>query len=476
MLKTTIPATKQPHNAKLSGRGILVVGGGIMQVPLILCAQAHNMHVCVMDRNPQAPGVQLVPQAQFIPASIGEREAARRALVNHLERGAHQAYKTIARNQPVEIGRISAHKAPTVQGTSSNTQGRLECAVTVGNDYTPTVAVLNATLKSLYANPIPGISVPPPTLSLSDARTASHKILMRNCLAAAGLAQPRYMALENMAAGSALKLVPQIEKQLSYPLVLKPADSMGSRGVKRIDNRASLTTSLQESLAFSRSNALILEEYLPGPELSIDAIVHNGEIFIRGIAERIIAYPPYFVETGHTLPPSNISAVQQQAACALFKQAILALGIENGAAKGDLRIYRGKAYIGEVAARLSGGYMSGWTTPLHLGCNLMQALLETSFGIKPSSLEAWEPAKRPIVCERALITEPGMVMDISGVANAANIQGVAALFIHIKKGDTVHKPQNNLMKAGNVLICAKTLAANEAIFKQVTQTVKFTIA
>ena len=45
-----------------------------------------------------------------------------------------------------------------------------------------------------------------------------------------------------------------------------------------------------------------MEEYLEGPEFSLDALVYNGEVEIYGIADRHIFFPPYFIEMGHTLP------------------------------------------------------------------------------------------------------------------------------------------------------------------------------
>ena len=70
--------------------------------------------------------------------------------------------------------------------------------------------------------------------------------------------------------------------------------------------------------------------------MSIDAVVYNGEITITGIADRIIEYPPHFVETGHTMP-SQLPKEQQDSACEIMKAGIKALGITMGCAKGDIK-------------------------------------------------------------------------------------------------------------------------------------------
>ena len=51
----------------------------------------------------------------------------------------------------------------------------------------------------------------------------------------------------------------------------------------------------------SRTGTIILERYMEGPEYSIDAVVYNGTLTVTGFADRHIYYPPYFIETGHTL-------------------------------------------------------------------------------------------------------------------------------------------------------------------------------
>ena len=65
------------------------------------------------------------------------------------------------------------------------------------------------------------------------------------------------------------------------------------------------SSAFQEAKEASISGKLIIEEFMEGPELSLDALVFDGRIEVTGIADRIIQRAPYFVEVGHTLP-SNL--------------------------------------------------------------------------------------------------------------------------------------------------------------------------
>jgi len=69
----------------------------------------------------------------------------------------------------------------------------------------------------------------------------------------------------------------------------------------------------------SPNGEVLIEEFMQGPELSIDAVIYNNEITITGVADRIINYEPYFVEIGHTMP-SNLPAQVLDEACNVMKK------------------------------------------------------------------------------------------------------------------------------------------------------------
>ena len=77
---------------------------------------------------------------------------------------------------------------------------------------------------------------------------------------------------------------------------------MGARGCRAARDAGELAEAIAAALPYSRSGRAIVEEYIDGPEFSIDALVDGGEIRIRGIADRHIFFAPYFVELGHTMP------------------------------------------------------------------------------------------------------------------------------------------------------------------------------
>jgi hypothetical protein len=213
---------------------------------------------------------------------------------------------------------------------------------------------------------------------------------------------------------------------------------------------------------------IIAEGFMDGPELSIDALVWKEEIHITGVADRIIEFPPYFVETGHIMP-TNLPADMVQSGVDVFKWGIRALGIETGAAKGDIKLTKNGAMVGEIASRLSGGFMSAYTYPYSTGVNLIEAAIRISFGTPPGDLRE---TRQQVSVERAIIPGSGMVRDIQGVEEALSIEGVKNVFITTSKGETVHIPTSNVEKCGNVIAVGETREEALSVANLGVQTIK----
>src|SRR5271157_3691845 len=218
---------------------------------------------------------------------------------------------------------------------------------------------------------------------------------------------------------------------------------MGARVVIRFDNPNQLPDAFKFSKNASTSGEIIMEEFMDGPELSIDAIIYKEEITITGVADRIIEYPPYFIETGHNMP-SALAKETLDEACKIMKQGIKALGINIGAAKGDIKITKNGPMIGELAARLSGGFMSAYTYPYSTGVDLMKAVIEVALGQEPGNLE---PVISMTAIERAIIPKLGIVKKIIGLEEALKVPGIKDIFINVKPGEKVIQPRSNVEKA-----------------------------
>jgi len=379
---------------------IIILGAGVMQGPVINIAKDLGFYTIALDGSKTAPCISLADQFEQI--DLKDKEAI----------------ETFARSLQSAGERIGI--------------------MTAGTDFSASVAWAAEKLG------LPGIPY-------EAALNASDKSRMRECFKKAGLPSPDFTTIT----AADLPLSPDSKLPgAGFPLVIKPVDNMGSRGCRRVDSIEELNEAAKTAIGFSRSGRAIVEGYMEGPEFSVDAVVYHGEITICGLADRHIFFPPYFIEMGHTMP-TVIEKEKQQAMLDTFRAGIHALGIAGkdniGAAKGDIKLTAKGPMIGEIAARLSGGYMSGWTYPYSSGALPIKGAILAAMGREPEGLV---PTKEWTCAERAFISIPGTVKAISGIEQARGLPHVKDLFLRIKEGGKVSFPENNVTKCGNILSAA----------------------
>ena len=386
---------------------ILILGGGIMQIPAIRNAKEMGFRVIVADANPDAPGIKLADKFAAID--------------------------------------LKNHKAIAAEAVRLRKDENLRAVFTAGTDFSATVA---------YAATAAGL----PGIDYSTAMSASNKILMRRVFAENSIPSPAFYPVSNE-----LEAFEACMK-LDFPVVIKPVDSMGARGVIRIDSpdaRDAISAAVENAVAASRSGEAIVEEFIDGPEFSLDALIYEDEITICGFADRHIYFPPFFIEMGHTIP-TDIPDDMRQEIETVFKRGIRALGITCGAAKGDMKYSRSKgAMVGEIAARLSGGFMSGWTFPFHSGVNLTAAAIRIAAGSPPGDLS---PVFSRVSAERAAVSIPGRLVAVEGLEQAKAVEYIRDVFVSAEPGAELTFPVNNVQKCANCISAAddRDLAAAAA--------------
>jgi biotin carboxylase len=382
-------------------RAVLILGAGTMQIPAIEAAARMGVKSYVVDGNPEAPG-----------ASLADR------------------FEAIDLKDP---GKIAAY-GRTVPGLAG--------VFTAGTDFSASVAEVAESLG------LPGVP-------LKVALDASRKERMRERFARAGVPSPSFKAI---LPGEELRSqLEEARRIVGFPAVVKPVDNMGARGVRKVDAFHELPEAVEAAREYARGGVVICEEWIDGQEYSIDALVYQGELTVTGVAERHIYFEPYFVEMGHTLP-ANLSSRAYETLIETFASGVRALGIENGAAKGDVFLRAdGAGAVGEIAARLSGGYMSGWTYPYATGVPLTEAGLRLAMGEDPRPLLREDAGRTS--AERAFISIPGRVKGVEGLPAVRSMEEVRELFLRVEPGDWVAPPRNNVEKCGNIIVVGESREA-----------------
>ena len=210
-------------------------------------------------------------------------------------------------------------------------------------------------------------------ISFTEAQT--NKYQMRNYLFDAQLPIPTFEIITD-----ANKI--DVEKY-TYPIIVKPVDRSGSRGVTKVARPDQLDTALANALKESFSKKVIAEQFIEGVEVSVESISWDGMHTILAVTDKETTGAPNFIETGHH-QPSQLSGEIQEKIRQLVPKALDALGIQCGASHSELMITESnEVYIIEIGARMGGDFIGSELTRLSTGYDFVKAVIDVSIGLKP---------------------------------------------------------------------------------------------
>ncbi|MBQ9117134.1 MAG: ATP-grasp domain-containing protein [Clostridia bacterium] len=286
----------------------------------------------------------------------------------------------------------------------------------------------------------------------ATAIRATDKGEMIKAFEAAGLACPRFFLPE-----SAQDAVTLGEK-LGFPLVCKPIDNSGSRGVALVRSRGELEGAIRYAIENSRAGRVILEEYLVGDEVSAEIVVWEGEAHVLAITDKQTTGAPEFVETGHSQPSrqpvETIESIKQ-----LARDAVKAVGIKVGAAHVEIMVTKRGPVLIELGARMGGDCITTHLVPLSTGIDMIEANIEIALGIKPDITPVFERG----AAIRYVLPPCGVIKSIHGVHKAKCMNGVRAVELMKQAGDRVDRIKNSTDRLGFVIAQAGTASEAQAI-------------
>ena len=398
---------------------VLMLGAGIEQVYAIKLAKKKGFYVIAVDKNPRAPGFEFADECY----PISTRDIA--------------GLKRFVR--------------------SINGRRKVSGVITMASDIPLSVAILSREIGR-------------PAIPVEVALLASNKLEMKKHLARHGIPLPWFCEINSL---SQLK---EKAKQRGYPLVLKPVDNSGARGVIRLTPEVDLSWAYEFSSQYSRCGKLILEEFLTGPQISIEGVMWEDKFYITGFSDRnydkLDRFFPFIIEDGGSLP-SLLSEKDKKEVGEVFERAVRTLGINIGPAKGDMVLTEEGAKVIEIAARLSGGNFCDVKVPLSTGIDIVDVVIDISTGKVPD-LSKLTPLRNVGVAERFFFPPPGKIRKIKGLKYLENIDWVKKLTLYYTEGDILPSLTSHTARAGSVVTVGKNAKqAIERAEEVVNEIVKF---
>ena len=198
----------------------------------------------------------------------------------------------------------------------------------------------------------------------------ANKYTMREQMRKCGVSIPAYQAIHSKSE--------QVE--IPYPIIVKPADSGGSRGVTLVKNKEELEMALVRAFDYSPNQTVMIEQFIVGREFSVESISYKGKHFVLQITDKVTTEAPYFVELAHH-QPADLNEKQRWDITNLTLQMLDALKIENSAGHTEIKMdTNGIPYIIEMGPRMGGDYISSDLVRLSTGYDFVKGLLEVATG------------------------------------------------------------------------------------------------
>lgn len=294
-----------------------------------------------------------------------------------------------------------------------------------------------------------------PDLSYKDSLCATIKNYMRDRLKENHLPIPEYYAVNNF------NEFTEAVRKLEGCCIIKPADNAGSRGVVLLNGSSFPSNDqLLQAYEYSRENArggvVMVEEYMTGPEVSVEAMTVNEETTIVTITDKFITPPPYFVEIAHS-EPSILDEKTQEQICQITKKALKAIGLINAPSHTEIKVTKEGPKIVELAARLGGDFITSKLVPLSTGVDMVgnSVLLATGANVDLT------PTRQNGSAIHFIQGAEGILKNIVVNKEIYHLEGIEEVSLYKKPGDLTHNTRSSNDRLGHIITTGKT--ASEAL-------------
>ena len=378
------------------GKKMMILGGSALQVPAIKAAKELDYEIILVDYDENATGFALA-DVKLVVSTLDKEEVYRQALI----------YR------------------PDVVITSTS-DGPVR-----------TAAYVNERLGKK------------PDLSYEDSLCATIKSHMRKRLEENHVPVPVYYVVENWAGFW------EAVKALDGRCIVKPSDNAGSRGVTLLEGGEKTEEELRRAYDYSKGNSrngiVMVEEFMSGAEVSVEAMTVNGKTEIISITDKYITQPPYFVEIAHS-EPSRLGGEIQERIREVALQAIRAIRLQNGPSHTEIKVTEEGPKVVEIAARLGGDFITSRLVPLSTGVDLVGASVRLAAGEAPDLSAKWQRA----AAIHFIQSGKGKLRRLEMGEEIFRMDGVEEAVLYKKAGDTTDGTKSSNDRLGHIITVDRT--------------------
>ena len=375
---------------------ILVVGAGVAQADAIVKAKELGYYVLASDGSDKAPGLQIAHDGRII-----------------------------------DIKDVNAHIEWAVKE-------KIDGVISYASDIClPTVLAIREKFG------LPGLSGFPMEVSLD-------KFKQRQIFKKANLPQPEFALAENIDEAK------NVLEMIGLPMVVKPVDNSGSRGVTVVKSLQMLEAAFLSAKSNSNKGQVIMEQFLEGLELTVEGFSIYGVQHILAISDK---FKPEWAECAATqlAYPAKINPEQELQIEDLMKRAYDAAGVDSTPTHSEVILTKEGPKIVEIGCRGGGFYVFTKVVQAASGYDIVANWTRLCAG---DPVEEVRITKSGVILRFLISDVSGKLIKVNGIENAKSIEGVE-MDMFYKPGDIIPKFQNDGSRTGWMVVRGKD--RNEAV-------------
>lgn len=221
--------------------------------------------------------------------------------------------------------------------------------------------------------------------STTSTGKCTNKHLMREAFVANGDPSPRSIPVDGSTDLTSL--------DLTYPIIVKPTDRSGSRGIYKLDTAEGLEAAVRGAVESSFEKKALVEEYATGQEYSVEHISYQGVHHFLALTQKFTTGAPHFIETGH-LEPAPVDDEVLERVKSVVSHALDTLEIRNGASHAEIKIAGdGTIRIIEIGARMGGDCIGSDLVRYSTGYDYVKMVIQVACGQAPSFEKVCTPIR-----------------------------------------------------------------------------------
>lgn len=288
----------------------------------------------------------------------------------------------------------------------------------------------------------------PSFLDVDTAKAVTNKKIMKKIFVENDIPTTKYRLLEENFCENDLQ-------GLNFPVVMKPLDSQGQRGIYKIHSINGIRDNIRDTLSYSREDKIIVEEYYENDEITVSGWVKDGKTKIILVTDRVTYNDDVHIGVciAHHFPSKHLKGYYHQIK-EITEKLVRAFSIKNGPIYFQMLIGKEGIKVNEIACRLGGAYEDK-LIPRITGIDVLEMVIDYSLGknVDYTALDNYDIENNDRYgAVQLFFALPGKIKDMTSIDKLMDVSWVIDAGYNFKQGDIINPIENATQRAGYMII------------------------